>query len=58
MSVPDAKFTKGEFEVSMLRGDSTGYLGEGRGCVFLAGLEAPLPASTSSYHCLLFPFHR
>lgn len=31
MSVPDAKFTKGEFEVSMPRGVSRGHLGEGRG---------------------------
>lgn len=37
MSVPDAKFTKGEFEVSTPGGVPRGHLGEGRGRVLLAG---------------------
>lgn len=31
VSVPDAKFTKGEFEVSTPQGAPRGHLGEGRG---------------------------
>ena len=56
MSVPDAKFTKGEFEVSMPCGVPGGHLGEGRGesCWQVWGrssklLLRPLSSSTSSY---------
>lgn len=57
VSVPDAKFTKGEFEVSMPQGAPGGCLGEGRGHVSLAvrGSSELLfmmsPSSTSSSPC-------
>lgn len=38
VSVPDAKFTKGEFEVSTPQGAPRGHLGEGRGRVLPVGL--------------------
>lgn len=62
MSVPDAKFTKGEFEVSTPRGVPRGHLGEGRGesCWQIGGrssklLLRPLPYSTSSYQSFPVP---
>lgn len=60
MSVPDAKFTKGEFEVSTPGGVPRGHLGEGRGRVLLAGhwgsseLFSMLSPSASS-SCQCFP---
>lgn len=48
MCVPDAKFTMGEFEVSMSRGVPRGHLGEGRGRVLLAGLVGIFKALLSA----------
>lgn len=59
MSVPDAKFTMGEFEVSMPLGVPQGHRGDGRGRILLAGLEqlfsVLLPSSASSHQCFSVP---
>lgn len=62
MSVPDAKFTKGEFEVSTPGGVPRGHLGEGRGRVLLAGhwgsselFSMLSPSASSSCQCFPVP---
>lgn len=62
VSVPDAKFTKGEFEVSTPHRAPWGPLGEGRGLTVLGDLQS----SSYLHHLLpchhlrapLLPFHR
>lgn len=61
VSVPDAKFTMGEFEVSMPCGVPKGCLGEGRGLVLLGIFKALLNAFAFFYLITLvplYPFHR
>lgn len=58
VSVPDAKFTMGEFEVSTPGGAPWGHLGEGRGQVLLAGLGGGLQALLHHMSASLFPFYR
>lgn len=48
MSVPDAKFTMGEFEVSMPLGVPQGHLGDRRGRILLGGLEGSFKALFSA----------